>query len=274
MTATVNVKVFTMVKDEVDIIEDWIIYHGNLFGFNNIYILDNFSTDGTWEKMNEFSDKIKIFRVPDYRKKGEYMRGLINQFCEEGSIAFPIDIDEFIVFYDKVNNRVLVDPTLINNYMNSLPKHDVYKANYINVRPTLREGHAKITHEVEFGIYDNYGALAKSFFNTKYYKGNIDHGNHINNNNYYLTNICLVHYHCRNLKQMQKKVFNNVIGLGYKNNIGWLRNLIRVNPNCPGNHHVKHLINMIQGTYVMDTLTDFTGAANISGLKDFFTSRL
>ena len=47
-----SVKLFTMVKDEVDIIEYWIMYHGKLFGYENLFIVDNMSTDGTFEKIN------------------------------------------------------------------------------------------------------------------------------------------------------------------------------------------------------------------------------
>ena len=42
-------KVFTMVKGENDIVEDWVLYHGHLFGFRNIYVIDNLSLDGTYE---------------------------------------------------------------------------------------------------------------------------------------------------------------------------------------------------------------------------------
>ena len=37
----------TMVKDEVDIVEHWINYHGKLFGYENLFIVDNMSSDGT-----------------------------------------------------------------------------------------------------------------------------------------------------------------------------------------------------------------------------------
>ena len=52
------VKVFTMVKDEVDIIDDWVIYHGSMFGFSNIFVIDNFSSDGTYEKLLELMGRI------------------------------------------------------------------------------------------------------------------------------------------------------------------------------------------------------------------------
>jgi len=47
-----------MVKDEVDIIDDWVIYHGSMFGFPNIFVIDNFSSDGTYEKLLELMGRI------------------------------------------------------------------------------------------------------------------------------------------------------------------------------------------------------------------------
>jgi hypothetical protein len=92
----------------------------------------------------------------------------------------------------------------------------LYKANYICPLITQPEGYEKATYEISYGSYLDMGNFAKSFFNTSIYKGYIDHGNHIPTNNYHLTNICLVHYHCRNLNQMKKKVLNNITGFCYK----------------------------------------------------------
>ena len=99
-------KIFTMVKGEVDIVSDWVLYHGTIFGFANLYIIDNLSQDGTWEELKSLKNKynINICRLPDYTKKGDYMTMLMKSFCVKGELAFPIDIDEFIVCYDKQTN--------------------------------------------------------------------------------------------------------------------------------------------------------------------------
>ena len=74
------IKLFTMVKDEVDIIEDWILYHGAIFGFHNLYIVDNMSTDGTYELMQKYVGKgVNTIRQHDYKKKGDLMKQLISQ---------------------------------------------------------------------------------------------------------------------------------------------------------------------------------------------------
>ena len=106
------IKLFTMVKDEVDIIEDWLLYHGSLFGFNNIYIIDNYSNDGTYEILLKYKNEKNIFliREKDYKKKGIYMRHLIkDRIKQDYDIAIPIDSDEFIVFYNKQNNCISIE---------------------------------------------------------------------------------------------------------------------------------------------------------------------
>ena len=246
------VKIFTMVKDEVDIIRDWIIYHASIFGYSNIYIIDNYSSDGTYEILKEYSDKIFLKRRHDYKNKGMYMTKLIDKYCEK-DIAFPIDVDEFIILYE--NNIVIIDKDKINNYINNLPEHSIYKCNYIYtlILDNNINGYNRATIECKQGVYQNLGELSKSFINSKLFKGIIDHGNHIPSTNYCSTNICLVHYHCRNFDQMKKKVLNNIIGLGYKNNINSLKKQLSLNNNCPGNHHIINQIKILENTYTLST---------------------
>jgi hypothetical protein len=245
------VKIFTMVKDEEDIINDWIIYHGSMFGFSNLFIIDNNSTDGTFEKIKEFNGMVNIFREPDYAKKGEYMKKLIDKYCIN-EIAFPLDIDEFIVYYD--NNNISVDKKLINNYINNLGSCMIYKSDYIIsfIDTDHPNGYKRAGAESNYGAYIEMKKNAKSFFNTSIYKGAIDHGNHINtldDTNYHLTKLCLVHYHYRNIDQMKKKILNNIQGLGYINDLQYLKNLINTTNNCIGNHHVQSQIDVLENKY-------------------------
>jgi hypothetical protein len=246
------VKIFTMVKDENDIVEDWVIYHGSMFGFENLYIIDNYSTDGTYEILVHLSLKtpINIFRLNDYSLKGQYMTEFIEKYGKEDKIAYPIDIDEFVVLYNKVNNTISIDKEKIMNYIDNLPEYKVYKTNYIMAKNTVFNGHSRSTTESTHACYADYGEHAKSFFNTKLFENTIiDHGNHFNCSDYYPTDICLVHYHCRNKEQMKKKILNNVLGLGYKNDIQFLKNLLLENPDCCGNHHVKYQILVLENKF-------------------------
>ena len=166
-------------------------------------------------------------------------------------IAYPIDIDEFIVYYDKESNNVL--PFRTTNYFNTLPDSEtVFKTNYINSQITNgnNTGYTRATIETEIGLYQDYHDMAKSFFNKRNWTGELDHGNHYQTENFVLTDLCLVHYHCRNLEQMKKKVVNNVKGLGYDTtNIEKLRK----NTEGVGNHHVRHMIDILKGKFTINT---------------------
>ena len=265
------VKIFTMVKDEVDVVRDWVIYHGCMFGWNNIYVIDNYSTDGTYEALQEFKDLIYITREPDYKKKGEYMNKLIKQYSNGNDrLAFPIDIDEFIVYHERGSKDINVDKNLITNYINNLPKCRVYKANYLYPILTKSEGFNRATIELDYSSYNDMGNLAKSFIDTRYFKGIIDHGNHICCKDYHLTNIVLVHYHWRNKEQMKKKTLNNVIGLGYNPNLKSLYELLKTNKTCQGFHHVQRQIEIYENRFELphNLNIDINNSISIIPLKD------
>ena len=76
--------------------------------------------------------------------------------------------------------------------------------NYINAKNLSPTGYERATVETEYGNYCDYQTNAKSFFHSKLFHGQIDHGNHYNTSNFYLSSLCLIHYHCRNLNQMKK----------------------------------------------------------------------
>jgi len=260
------IKLFTMVKDEVDIVEDWILYHGTIFGYHNLYIVDNMSTDGTYELMQKYIKKgVNVYRHHDYKEKGNIMKLLITQ--NKSIIAFPLDIDEFIVYYHKKSNKISVDHIIpyLHNLINTNNNNSMimnmnttglYKCDYIHSKITCnnKEGYKRAVIESKKGRYDHEREkiMAKSFFDTRYWKGDIDHGNHCNFQTHFtLSNLCLVHYHCRNLEQHIKKVINNVNGLGYDNtDLNLLKNLEK---NCAGAHHISHMINIHEGTYSIST---------------------
>ena len=122
-----------MVKDEVDIVEDWLLYHGYIFGFTNLYVIDNYSTDGTYEILQKYQKSKNIFliREADYTRKGDYMRHLIkDRIGRNYDIAYPLDIDEFIVLYDRETRKINI--TNIRVYLHNLPNNYTnYKTNYI-----------------------------------------------------------------------------------------------------------------------------------------------
>lgn len=245
------VKVFTMVKGEVDIVEDWVLYHGTLFGYENLYIIDNYSLDGTFEVLINLNKKynINITRLPHYKKKGDYMTYLLRTVAKH-EIVFPIDIDEFIVYYDKSNKSINCDTTLINNYINNFPQYPLFKMNYIQSKMLKSNGYNRATIECKYGLYIDYGELAKTCFRSNLFKDKIDHGNHNPTNKYILTNLCLIHFHTRNLDQIKKKAYNNVKGLGYDPfNLQDLKTHLKNTPSMFGWHHIDKQIKILEKSF-------------------------
>lgn len=242
-----------MVKGEVDIVEDWVLYHGSIVGFNNLYVIDNYSRDGTFEKLLELKNKynIHVTRVADYKKKGDYMTELLRKFGN-GEKVFPIDIDEFIVYYNANDNTISCDVNHIVNYIKSLPPLPFYKMNYIQAKTLSSEGYDRATTQCEYGKYDDRRNSAKTFFHSALFRGVIDHGNHYNSSNYFMSNLCLVHFQYRNLDQIKKKVYNNVKGLGYDPfNLKSLLNL-QSRGKIDGFHHINNQIKILRNTFSLD----------------------
>ena len=264
-------KVFTMVKDENDVVEDWVLYHGTLFGFTNLYVIDNYSVDGTFQTLLNLKNKynINVTRVDNYKKKGEYMTELLRNFGN-GEIVFPIDIDEFIVYYNKETNTISSDKNIIVNHINSLQLLPFYKMNYINAKIFSPVGYNRATTECEYGKYANYGGQAKTFFHSGLFKGIIDHGNHYISQSYLLSNLCLVHFHERNIDQIKKKVYNNVKGLGYNPfDLISLKNLLHRNNSIMGNHHIHKQIKILEKTFSLDIENKLNNDISLTPLNQF-----
>ena len=244
----VKIVIATMVKDEDDIIRPWIEYYGKLFGYNNLYIIDNFSSDKTFAICKEYLNKgIHLKQEKNYKNKGTFMTNLKNSVkCD---IFIPIDIDEFIVLYDKTNNVITCDNIIM--YLNTLihenPKKLLFKTEYISpIRTNDNSGCIleQFTHaKPHLSKYNN---LAKTFIQNRIKNRiTIDHGNHINTSNYISTDLYLVHYHRRGDIQHKKKVKNNVLGLGYRDDLKTLKELYK-RGGLPGKHHVGMYIKMLE----------------------------
>lgn len=267
------VKLVTMVKDEVDIVKDWIIYHGKMFGYHNLYIVDNYSTDGTYDvcRYYEKNHGMYLTRRESYGDKGSHMHHIIKDIGPRNyKYAWPIDMDELVISYDI--NQHTVSPVNVVPYLNKIYEqtdYGVYKANYIGTKITREGGHDQAIRQVNRGTYHNYGASAKTFYRYSEFKttdhGNHHiHGNHSSTDKYMETSLCLVHYHARSLEQVKQKTINNCTGFGYSTqDVDSLKQLLANNPSTPGCHHVDRMIKILENKFTIchdstDTGVDLT----------------
>ena len=176
------IKIFCMQKNEDDILEDWILYHSSLVGYENIYLIDNQSNEKSKEILKKYSNLINIYERQDYLKKGDYIAELIMQ--NQCDIAIPLDIDEFIGITTsdyKGNGKidVSIDKDLILNELNNIYSKGIKFSfsNYLTSINTKLFSSNPLVDCTHF-TYENYGLNNKKFFNGRYPIVHLDHGNH------------------------------------------------------------------------------------------------
>ena len=241
------ITICTMVKNEDDIVEKWIEYHGEIFGYKNLIIIDNYSTDNTYNICRKYvQNGIILVRKDNYLLKGEYMTFYKNTI--KSDIFIPLDIDEFICYYDKNNNTVSKKRDIIINYLMSLVKSNlfngIYKMNYIDpINTNNKRGLQKFTH----GIINDYKNHAKTFVIKKYIPNDFvfDHGNHYYTDDYIMSDLYLIHYHARSHYQYVKKCSANITGLNYPINLDILKKM-RDNNSCQGHHHINNMVSLLE----------------------------
>jgi hypothetical protein len=94
-----------MQRDETDLLEPWLAYHGYLFGFENLYVFDNGSQDpAVLDILARFQAAgvtvdTTYSGARDYEGKGEIIADCIRRIGALGQhdLFFPLDCDEFVV---------------------------------------------------------------------------------------------------------------------------------------------------------------------------------
>lgn len=257
------VKVITMVRDEDDIVYEWVLYHGTLFGYSNIHVVDNMSTDNTWLKLKQMHRElgISIHRCTDYKRKGDCMTHIMRTHAKT-ELVFPLDIDEFIVLLDDPLHptRIFCKNPDILQYLRTLPIRPVYKMPYLNAIITEPAGYECAPRQCKYAQYSNLGTHCKSFVFHPTFQGTFDHGNHLPDETHHnnLTHIALLHFHTRNYEQQRKKTYNNVAGFGYPvNSATQLSQLLAQRGNAlQGYHHVQLQLSFLNGTYLFPATTE------------------
>ena len=245
------IKIFCMQKNESDILSQWIEYHSKIVCYENIYIIDNESTDNSLEILNKFKQEkgINVCIRTDYQKKGDYICELINQNpCD---MAIPLDLDEFIGINEDYNNIEKIKEELFRLIDLNCPKYSF--SNYLTSVNTKLYYNNPI-EEIEYYSYVNVKSNNKKFFNGKYKLLSLDHGNHTgkiencNENDYYVTKLFLFHFHYRGLYKLIEKCKNDILGLNKNikniNDILELKNLLKMKQ--LGYHNLETYIKFLE----------------------------
>ena len=96
-----------MQRDEDLLLEAWLLYHGYLFGFENLAVFDNGSSlpDVTAILSRFEAAGVTVIRdhnrLEDFLQKGDLLKRMIEWWDEAGGydIAIPLDCDEFLALF-------------------------------------------------------------------------------------------------------------------------------------------------------------------------------
>lgn len=97
-----RVAAVTMQKDETELLDFWVAYHGKLFGYQNLIILDNGSSRADTLRLLKDIERAGATVLAkndpmDFERKGEVVSDIIESEKDNYDWVFPLDIDELVV---------------------------------------------------------------------------------------------------------------------------------------------------------------------------------
>lgn len=118
-----RVAIVNMQRNEDHCLEPWLRYHGYLFGFENLFVIDHASDSSTTlATLRRFeADGVSIKRLPktaSYREKGRFVVDEIHRVetLANFDFIFPVDCDEFL-FLNHPQRGPLCERSAIVDYL-------------------------------------------------------------------------------------------------------------------------------------------------------------
>ncbi|GEC62086.1 hypothetical protein GOX01_24170 [Gluconobacter oxydans] len=228
-----KVRCITMQKNESKLLEAWIKYYGYLFGFDNLYILDNGSNESDiFEILNKYQKigvnvDFSFNEKKDFDRKGEIISEIVHKWDdknEDYDFVIPIDCDEFIILCD---NGASISRSKIDNYLDNLiGKKEAF---------VMQKLFLNIPEDTSFFTP---AIVPKSMF-AKNTLGFLDHGFHhprsSQSDETFITKLGYIHLHNKNFSdvlQAAKEKLEFYINTEDKDNL--------INYTGPGLHLVKY----------------------------------
>jgi hypothetical protein len=112
-----------MTKNEKYLIKQWIQYHGEIFGYENIYVIDDSDDVEVLDYYNFISKAFPIniyFNNPNLNNIVNKINQIMNYIKCDCDFMIKMDTDEFIGVYDENTNEVSINKEIIRNTFNKL----------------------------------------------------------------------------------------------------------------------------------------------------------
>ncbi len=261
-----KIKVFTVTKNEYDLIEDWILYYGNLVGFENVVVIDNGSDDDrVIEIYKKFKYDIEIVTKMGFEgeNQGTYFTEMMNCYKAQADFLIGTDTDEFLVFNNKNTKEISINPYTIHEEFVNLPVRN--SIGYINVhinscsfgqkrfvRPTVEMTKFNRGDLDDYPLYNGPMKCNKVFYRADRFI-RTSNGNHAGKTTDegipYWPSLAYLHFHDLGTERNLERAYGTI--LGYKfidktDNKEEMINKLRRAQNGYGNHRVVEYIEFLE----------------------------
>lgn len=268
------IKIFTVTKNEYDLIEDWTNYYGNIFGYDNLTIIDtgsdnqyvlNYYIDAKKKGVNIIFDN-GYLENQQGEKFTKYM--LIEKKKDKSDFLLGCDTDNFIF----IKNSKFINKNEIINFFCNLPKEinkfkihssvdsliNINSENYVNNK------YNRPVFDTDAFIYQ--ATICLNFYRTKNFIST-SNGNHIgktepDQNPYVITEASFFHFNHTGIKRTEERCLTICNGYEYfninyphnylnsKKNYDIIRDVFFKNKITCGIHRYIQLVSIILRYYI------------------------
>lgn len=121
MTSKPLAKVFVLSKDEYDLMEDFLTFYSDLFGAENIVVIDNGSVHpvvlAAYDALRRNGGTV-LQDVRDMKSMCHILTDTMMQFRDTAEFLIPLDTDEFMFCLQGSK----IDAQVVHDYLSSLPQ--------------------------------------------------------------------------------------------------------------------------------------------------------
>jgi len=116
-------KIIMMTMDEWPLLKSWVVYHGDMLGFENLYILDS-STDARCVSFLRYARDILganvIFSDANLNQLGDIIESIAKDISGSSDLIMKMDTDEFLVLHDSSTNSFTASfPSFLSGFANN-----------------------------------------------------------------------------------------------------------------------------------------------------------
>jgi hypothetical protein len=191
-----------MQRNEEDCLEPWLRFHGYLFGYYNLFVIDHGSDHpAVLEILARYRRLgVHVYQLPaaaDFKRKGEFVSKVLQQADATGlyDILLPLDCDEFVVMRDADGRPACARAALLGYFATLAAETAMLRVeeNFLN---TLRHP----------GIF--FALSYQKIFFTRGGCGDVDEGAHTGNSPRAVetkaTRIVYVHFHHKSYAKLNR----------------------------------------------------------------------